>query len=130
MIELIQSFIDRDPLVVSHFRKAHVFWINFFSDKTEWSKQQFTGWFDLYQVSFNAAIGAENILARKIFALTCLRALSKNGVISNQALASRVMKAMLASSMSWEVKFYACSAIKMFKLRRDKELRAAIRAFY
>jgi hypothetical protein len=130
MIEVIQSFVDRDPVVVSRFQKAHVFWTKFFADKTEWSKEQFTDWFNIYQVSFNAAIDAENIFARKIFALTCLRALSNNGVVLNQALARRVMKAMLASSMSWEVKYYACSAIKIYKLSGDKELKAAFKEFY
>ena len=130
MIEVIQSFVDRDPVVVFHFQKAHVFWTEFFVDKTEWSKEQFTDWFNIYQVRFNAAIGAGNIIARKIFALTCLRALSKNGVVSNQALAGRVMKAMLASSMSWEVKYYADLASKIYKLRRDKELKAAFKEFY
>jgi hypothetical protein len=130
MIEVIQSFIDRDPVVVSHFQKARVFWTKFFADKTEWSEEQFTDWFNIYQVRFNAAIGAGNIIARKIFAPTCLRALSKNGVVSNQALAGRVMKAILASSMSWEVKYYADLASKIYKLRRDKELKAAFKEFY
>jgi hypothetical protein len=129
MMEVIQSLIDCDPVIVCHLQKARVFWTNFFADKTDWSKQQFTDWFNIYQVSFNAAIDAENVLAKEIFALTCLKALLGKDVVPNRALASRVMKAMLVSSMSWEVKYYACSAIKIYQLPCDEELKAAIRNF-
>jgi hypothetical protein len=129
MIGIFQRLLAGDHNVRREFKAARVFWRKFFKGKRRWTAEQFTEWFNIHQVSYNHAIGAENPSAKETFALTCLGTLydEASGWEKNGKLAVKVAKAILASTMSLEILHYARKVVAIYHLDfEDDELRRII----